>query len=45
MGPSLLWELLYQTNVFLARGLQCLLWSVVIAVSLWALTEYRQMRR
>lgn len=45
MGQSLLWELVNSPAVFLARAVMCLVWSAVIAVALWALTEYRAMRR
>lgn len=42
---SLLWELVNTPAVFLARGVQCLMLSAVIAVCLWAADHYRQMRR
>lgn len=45
MGHSLLYELVNETGVFVMRGLQCLLVSALAASVLWAIEEYRQLRR
>lgn len=45
MGHSLAYELLNETGVFVARGLQCLVVSALAASVLWLVESYRQMRR
>jgi uncharacterized MnhB-related membrane protein len=42
---SLLYELVNAPGVALARALQCLLWSAIVALALVALDSRRHLRR